>query len=95
MIIGDEARVMECKHTFHKQCLDEWLRVNASCPTCRKSIFNDDNSNSNSNNNSSNSSNNSNDRIIIGSNNNNNNNNSGPHQIRLNFSISDHRTSNL
>jgi E3 ubiquitin-protein ligase RNF38/44 len=94
MIIGEEARVMECKHIFHKQCLDEWLRVNASCPTCRKSIFNDNNNNSNSNSNSSNSSNNSNDRINIGSSSNNNNNNSG-HQIRLNFSISDHRTSNL
>jgi hypothetical protein len=21
------------------QCVDEWLRVNASCPTCRKRIF--------------------------------------------------------
>lgn len=21
------------------QCVDEWLRVNASCPTCRASIF--------------------------------------------------------
>lgn len=23
------------------QCVDEWLRVNASCPTCRMSILND------------------------------------------------------
>lgn len=23
---------------FESQCVDEWLRVNASCPTCRKRI---------------------------------------------------------
>lgn len=39
MVIGEEARVLTCKHMFHRQCLDEWLRVNASCPTCRTSIF--------------------------------------------------------
>lgn len=87
MIIGEEARVMECKHIFHKQCLDEWLRVNASCPTCRKSIFNDTNTNNNSSNNNSN--NNDNIRTIIGSNNNSSSNISSPHQIRVNFSISD------
>jgi E3 ubiquitin-protein ligase RNF38/44 len=39
MVVGDEARLLRCKHIFHKNCVDEWLRVNASCPTCRKSIF--------------------------------------------------------
>ena len=24
---------------MYLQCVDEWLRVNASCPTCRTSIF--------------------------------------------------------
>ena len=28
---------------FFVQCVDEWLRVNASCPTCRKRIFPDAN----------------------------------------------------
>lgn len=39
MAIGQEARLLNCKHIFHKSCVDEWLAVNASCPTCRQSIF--------------------------------------------------------
>jgi len=39
MSVGQEARLLVCKHMFHKQCVDEWLRVNASCPTCRTGIF--------------------------------------------------------
>lgn len=41
MVTGEEARLLRCKHMFHKQCVDDWLRVNASCPTCRKSILRD------------------------------------------------------
>ena len=39
LIIGEDARVLRCKHLFHKACVDEWLQVNASCPTCRELIF--------------------------------------------------------
>ncbi len=40
--------------TLSLQCVDEWLRVNASCPTCRKRIVDDgdDNNTNNSNSNS-------------------------------------------
>ena len=27
-----------CKHMFHKRCLTQWLRYNASCPMCQKRI---------------------------------------------------------
>lgn len=41
MAVGDAARALRCNHIFHKQCVDDWLRINASCPTCRKRIVDD------------------------------------------------------
>lgn len=32
---GDEVRLLLCQHEFHKQCIDQWLRSNAICPTCK------------------------------------------------------------
>jgi E3 ubiquitin-protein ligase RNF38/44 len=39
---GDELRVLPCKHLFHKECVDQWLSVNATCPLCRTSLFEND-----------------------------------------------------
>uniref|UniRef100_A0A7S2SC38 RING-type domain-containing protein n=1 Tax=Rhizochromulina marina TaxID=1034831 RepID=A0A7S2SC38_9STRA len=33
-----EVRVLPCKHFFHPQCVDEWLRLNSTCPSCRLDI---------------------------------------------------------
>lgn len=38
MKVGETARRLRCNHLYHKSCVDEWLRENASCPTCRKRI---------------------------------------------------------
>lgn len=27
----------QCRHCFHRDCIDTWLKVNGSCPICRNS----------------------------------------------------------
>ncbi|CAA7398399.1 unnamed protein product [Spirodela intermedia] len=35
---GDALRrIPDCEHCFHAACVDEWLRVSATCPVCRNS----------------------------------------------------------
>lgn len=38
---GDQVRDISCRHLFHVDCLDQWLRVNHSCPSCRTVLTGD------------------------------------------------------
>lgn len=43
-------RIMpQCRHYFHRDCVDQWLKVNGSCPICRSSLILQGSSNGSSN----------------------------------------------
>jgi hypothetical protein len=35
---GDQLRELPCDHSFHCECVDEWLKINKTCPLCRRDI---------------------------------------------------------
>lgn len=37
----DELMMMPCKHLFHLDCLQPWLKTNGTCPVCRVSLEKD------------------------------------------------------
>ena len=34
----DEVRVLPCKHSFHADCVDQWLQLNSTCPLCKRDV---------------------------------------------------------
>ncbi|KAJ7956879.1 RING/U-box superfamily protein [Quillaja saponaria] len=40
---GEKIRNLNCKHSFHKDCLDKWLQQYwATCPLCRNNVLPED-----------------------------------------------------
>jgi len=31
-----DIKLTECNHTFHTNCFETWVKINNSCPLCRK-----------------------------------------------------------
>lgn len=36
--LGDEVVVLPCKHWFHDECVELWLKEHNACPICRASV---------------------------------------------------------
>ena len=39
--IDDKDKLItNCKHIYHKECLEKWFKISHRCPLCRESKFN-------------------------------------------------------
>lgn len=37
-ISGDTVRYLPCMHTYHLECIDDWLMRSLTCPTCMEPV---------------------------------------------------------
>ena len=38
---GDLKKTLSCQHNYHPDCIDKWLKLVATCPTCKHSVGSD------------------------------------------------------
>ena len=38
-IIHNNPNITICNHKFHRNCLNQWLNHNNTCPMCRTTLF--------------------------------------------------------
>ncbi|KAF2073057.1 hypothetical protein CYY_005640 [Polysphondylium violaceum] len=37
--IGDSIRTLPCVHHYHRECIDQWLKIKSVCPVCKLDVF--------------------------------------------------------
>ena len=36
--IGESYTKLECSHSYHRECLKQWVEVKSTCPLCREAL---------------------------------------------------------
>lgn len=37
-MVGDSVRYLPCMHTYHVECIDDWLMRSFTCPSCMEPV---------------------------------------------------------
>lgn len=37
-MVGDAVRYLPCMHTYHVECIDDWLMRSFTCPSCMEPV---------------------------------------------------------